>query len=68
MSHTSDAFKNLGKGLVNVGKSIFNIFTSIGDDIREERALKKEFIAFKEAKLKEAQPSTEADTRARDEA
>lgn len=68
MSHTSNAFKNLGKGLVNVGKSILNIPTSILNDYRQNRALKKEFKEFKKAKLKEENPSTEADTHARDEA
>ena len=65
MSHTGNAFKNLGKGLVNVGKGIFHIFTSIGDDIRQSIQDRKEFEEWKKSRETSEAPSTDPDTHAR---
>lgn len=65
MSHTGNAFKNLGKGLVNVGKSIFSIFTSIGDDIRQSIQDHKDFEEWKKSRTTSETSTPTDDTHAR---
>jgi hypothetical protein len=65
MSRTSNAFKNLGKGLVNVGKGIISIFPSIFHDISEEVQIFNEFRASRKASKPSKKPSKKSSTRTR---
>lgn len=65
MSHTGNAFKELGKGLVNVGKGFFKILTSIGDDIRQSIQDHKDFEEWKKSRETSETPTPTDDTHAR---
>lgn len=65
MSHTGNAFKELGKGLVNVGKGFFKILTSIGDDIRQSIQDRKDFKEWKKSRTTTSTPVEDPDTHAR---
>lgn len=65
MSRTGNAFKNLGKGLVNVGKSFVSIFPSLFHDISEEIQIFNEFRASRKANKPSKKPRKTSSTRTR---